>query len=78
MSRKPIIGDVIHYQISFDKNGKTRALNAKIEGVSQVLTLAPQEKERKTAIPSRAKERLKWMAMAFLVKVNSNCMPQGI
>jgi hypothetical protein len=40
MSRKPIIGDVIYYQISFDANGKTRAVNAKIEGVSLALTLA--------------------------------------
>lgn len=38
MSRKPIIGDVIHYQIGFDKSGKTRAINARIEGVSQALT----------------------------------------
>ncbi len=39
MSRKPIIGDLIHYQISSDSNGKIRAVNAKIEGVEQVLTL---------------------------------------
>ena len=40
MSRKPIIGDVIHYQIGFDAKGKTRAVNAKIEGVNQA-TLTP-------------------------------------
>jgi len=41
MSRKPVIGDTIHYQIGTDSNAKTRAVNAKIEGVSQTLTLTP-------------------------------------
>ncbi|MBL1265818.1 cold shock domain-containing protein [Methylomicrobium sp. RS1] len=41
MSRKPIIGDVIHYQTSFDARGKACAANARIEGVSQTLTIAP-------------------------------------
>ena len=40
MSREPVIGDVIHNQISFDAKGKTRAVNAKIEGVNQA-TLTP-------------------------------------
>ena len=57
MSRKPVIGDVIHYQISFDAKGKTRAVNAKIEGVSQVLTLTPLEHARKTPRSSAAYER---------------------
>jgi cold shock CspA family protein len=46
MSRKPVIGDVIHYQNGFDKSGKTCAINARIEGVSQAFTLVPFE-ERK-------------------------------
>ena len=54
MSRKPIVGDVIHYQIGFDKSGKSRAINAKIEGVSQALTLAAFE-ERKIFKPSTTK-----------------------
>jgi cold shock CspA family protein len=57
MSRKPLIGDVIHYQISFDTNGKTRAVNPKIEGVSQALTLTPLEQERKTPCSLPANER---------------------
>jgi cold shock CspA family protein len=47
MSRKPIVGDVIQYQIGFDSNGKTRAVDAKIEGVSQVMTLVPLSEKRK-------------------------------
>jgi len=57
MSRKPVIGDVIHYQISFDAKGKTRAVNAKIEGVNQALTLTPLEHARKTTRSSVANER---------------------
>jgi len=41
MSRKPIIGDIIHYEVGTDSNAKIRAVNAKIEGVSQTLTLTP-------------------------------------
>jgi len=33
MSRHPIVGDVIYYQVSVDNNGKNRAVNARIEGV---------------------------------------------
>jgi len=52
MSRKPIVGDVIYYQTSFDNNGKIRAVNAKIEGVSQTLTLAPLERNHKKNLPT--------------------------
>ncbi len=41
MSRKPVIGDIIHYEAGTDSNAKARAVNAKIEGVSQTLTLTP-------------------------------------
>jgi cold shock protein len=32
-SRRPVPGDIIHYQLVRDKNGKFRAINASIEGV---------------------------------------------
>jgi cold shock CspA family protein len=57
MNRKPIIGDVILYQIGFDTNGKPRAVNAKIEGMSEILALVPLEQKRKKDLPSPAKER---------------------
>lgn len=41
MSRAPIVGDIIHYETGFDDNGKTRAINAKIEGVPKVRALVP-------------------------------------
>jgi cold shock CspA family protein len=38
MSRSPVIGDFILYEVSSDTNGKLRAVNAMIEGVSRVST----------------------------------------
>lgn len=32
--RRPVPGDIIHYQVVRDRNGKFRAINASIEGVS--------------------------------------------
>jgi len=36
VSRRPITGDVIYYQIAKDNRGKYKAINAQIEGVSIV------------------------------------------
>ena len=36
MSRRPIVGDVITFQVHTDSDGKQRAVNAKIEGVTEV------------------------------------------
>lgn len=36
MSRRPVIGDIINYQIHTDNYGKSRAVNAKIEGVAEI------------------------------------------
>ena len=47
MSRKPVVGDIIHFEIGIDAKGKTRAVNANIEGVEQVLTLEPLNHKRK-------------------------------
>ena len=33
MSRRPVVGDVIHYQLRTDNRGRNQAINAKIEGV---------------------------------------------
>ena len=34
VSRRPIMGDVIYYQIAKDNRGKYKAINAQIEGLS--------------------------------------------
>jgi cold shock CspA family protein len=51
MNRKPIVGDIILYEINFDSDGKQRVINAIIEGVSQSLTLTPLEKKSKATLP---------------------------
>ena len=51
MSPKPIVGDVIYYQISVENSGKTRAVNARIEGAEQVLTLEPLKHKQKRDSP---------------------------
>jgi len=57
MERKPIIGDIIHYEIMTDTNSKVRAVNAKIEGVRQVLTLDSIKHKRKPETSYRPKPR---------------------
>ncbi len=57
MRRKPIVGDVIHFEIRLDANGKTRAVNARIEGVEQVLTLERLRHKRKKDHSAPLKKR---------------------
>lgn len=49
MARKPVVGDVIHYQLEFDINGKCRAINAVIGGAPKKYTLEPLAKRPKLA-----------------------------
>jgi len=51
MSRNPIIGDVIFYQIHTQNDGKNRAVNAKIEGITEV----KQRAKRKSATTHKSK-----------------------
>lgn len=56
VSRAPIVGDIIHYETSFDDKGKTRAINARIEGVPQALALVPIARKAK---PERANHQIR-------------------
>jgi len=38
MSRRPQVGDTIHYQVKIQNDGKNRAVNARIEGVEKIET----------------------------------------
>ena len=42
MSRRPVVGDIIFYQTEVDNKGKTRAVNASIEGVE---VLVPKKEQ---------------------------------
>jgi len=46
MSRQPIVGDVVFYQIQIDNDGRNRAVNVKIEGVAP---LKPRVKRKNKA-----------------------------
>ena len=46
MGRRPLVGDVVTYQIHTDYEGKQRAVNVKIEGVTEV-TPSPRRKHVK-------------------------------
>jgi len=43
MHRKPIVGDVIYYQIHTQSDGKKRAVNARIEGVTEISSRVKQK-----------------------------------
>ena len=60
VSRRPITGDVIYYQIAKDNRGKYKAINAQIEGISIV--------EDKSGDLSKAGSSKKWtVAVAIAV-----------
>uniref|UniRef100_UPI004056BD4C cold shock domain-containing protein n=1 Tax=Candidatus Electronema sp. TaxID=2698783 RepID=UPI004056BD4C len=37
MSRRPVVGDIIFYRLHVEKDGKLKAVDAKIQGVSSIL-----------------------------------------
>lgn len=47
MSRKPVVGDLISFEIGLDNQGKKRAINASIEGVDTILKLEPTRRKYK-------------------------------
>jgi len=51
MSRRPIRGDILYYQVAQDEGGKFKAINARIEGVE--------------SLHSHAKVPKKWLWIAF-------------
>jgi CspA family cold shock protein len=62
VSRRPITGDVIYYQIARDSRGKYKAINAQIEGLS----IAEDKVEDLLKISS-SKKRIVAMAAGLLI-----------
>jgi cold shock protein len=56
--RRPVPGDIIHYQVARDKQGKFRAINASIDGVSA----SPKSTNSLTT----GKSTLRWLLAAAL------------
>ncbi|MCP4353874.1 MAG: cold shock domain-containing protein [Desulfobacterales bacterium] len=55
MSRRPTVGDIIYYQIHNDNSGKSKAINAKIEGVTEIR----KQNSRKNIITRKSKNKSK-------------------
>ena len=49
MSRRPVVGDIIVFQKDVDNNGKERAINAQIQGVSSA-SLRTKNKEANSSL----------------------------
>jgi len=59
VSRRPITGDVIYYQIAKDNRGKYKAVNAQIEGISK--------EEDKSGDTRSSKKRIIAIAVGLLI-----------
>lgn len=44
--RRPKVGDIIFYHVQIDKNGKTKAYDAAIEGVAPIIIKAPSQPKK--------------------------------
>jgi cold shock CspA family protein len=82
MSRRPVVGDVITYQVHTDNDGKQRAVNGKIEGVAE-LNLNPsrkhikQKKENNWISKTLSVALVVGIALFVYVKYMKNSEPQG-
>ncbi len=47
MSRRPLVGDIIHYEVKVQNDGKNRAINARIEGVDALPGHEPKKGNNK-------------------------------
>ena len=52
MSRRPVVGDVISFRVETDDNGKSRAINASIAGVSIIKPGQVNARGKKKAVRS--------------------------
>lgn len=64
MSRRPIVGDMILYQIHTDNDGKNRAVNVKIEGVA---TLQPRSRRNNKNTQSKNNWFYQFLLLGLLI-----------
>ena len=60
-SRRPMPGDIIHYRIARDRNGKLRAINAIIEGIGSAHKIAGK--------PGGFKKKFLWLMVGALLLI---------
>jgi len=66
ISRRPIVGDAVVFQIETDGNGKKRAVNAKLEGVSVV-----QSKNNKINKKAKNKFVSRFLSIMLLILIGT-------
>jgi len=69
---RPKVGDVIFYQIHSDNNGKTRAVNAKVEGMSENKPQPRQTQQKTKQKKYRASNNnalSQWAAGIFIISI---------
>lgn len=65
VNRRPQVGDIIHYQLTVDKNGKVRACDAFIQGV----TSQPAPKSLSNTFDTRATSQLALKSSSLVLEV---------
>jgi len=63
MSRRPVVGDIIQYQIRTEKDGKSRAVNASIEGVAEIEFRTRRKK------PKNQNSVKKWFSKLLIISL---------
>jgi hypothetical protein len=73
MPRRPVVNDVIHYQIHVGDDGKTKAINARIEGITFVKTKRSPQKikqEKQNQWPAILFPLVIFVALGFIFYSN--------
>lgn len=70
MSRRPVVGDIIYYQLQTDQKGKTKAVNAQIEGVATQSTIKPKQSTNiNVSVHSEKKNNWLLQSLAILLLI---------
>jgi cold shock CspA family protein len=64
LNRRPLPGDILYYQIHTDNNGKKRAVNARIEGVSAQNS---PKRERVRKVAESPNHAANWILLVLLI-----------
>lgn len=73
MPRRPVVGDVIYYQLHVGNDGKTKAVNAKIEGIAVVRTkksCSNKQKINQNRLVSTLLSLLFFIAIGYFLYIN--------
>ena len=71
MSRSPVLGDIIHFQLGKGKNGRTQAVNATIEGVAPINKQKKHQKTKKLQPTQKSQYQLIIVILLIVVGLGS-------